>query len=40
MKDGLKEPEILPSDFSKWESPYQQHVYWLALSEFRKANNR
>jgi len=40
MKAGLKEPEILPSDFSKWESPYQQHVYWLALSEFRKANNR
>jgi hypothetical protein len=40
MRDALKDPEILPTDFAKFEQPYQHHVCYLALSEFSKSSGR
>ena len=40
MRDALKDPEILPTDFAKWEQPYQHHICYLALVEFQKSAGR
>jgi len=40
MRDALKDPEVIPTDFAKFEAPYQHHVCCLALAEFDKTNNR
>ena len=40
MKDALKDPEILPTDFAKFEQPYQHHICYLALSDFQKSAGR
>lgn len=40
MRDALKEPEVIPTDFGKFEEPYQHHVCYLALSEFYRTSCR
>ena len=38
MRDALKDPEVLPTDFAKFEQPYQHHICYLALSEYQKSH--
>ena len=40
MRDALKDPEVLPTDFAKFEQPYQHHICYLAMSEFHKSAGR
>lgn len=40
MRDALSSPEITPTDFAKFEAPYQHHLFYMALSEFLKRNTR
>ena len=36
IKAAMDAPEILPSDFAKFERPAQLHIAFLALSHYRK----
>ena len=40
MRDALKDPEIIPTDFAKFEEPYQHHICSLALGLFEVAQGR
>jgi len=40
MREALKDPEVVLTDFGKFEQPYQYHICYLALSEFVKAEGR
>lgn len=40
MRDALKDPEVIPTDFGKFEQPYQHHICYLALSAFQQAHGR
>ena len=40
MGEALKDPEVVLTDFGKFEQPYQYHICYLALSEFLKEEGR
>ena len=40
MRDALKAPEVIPTDFGKFEEPFQHHMCNLALSEFHRTHSR
>ena len=39
LSDAYQQPEFMITDFAKFDRPGQFHVAFLALHEFRKANN-